>query len=74
MGKFYIPKFSRQYLEDAYKTMSLDQIAAAQNTYKNAVVRAMKYYGIPLKNKSTAQKEALARGTSINPKKKDDSA
>lgn len=70
MRKYFIPKWSREYLEESYKSMSLGQIAKEQNTYTNSIKRAMVYYGIPLKDKSTAQKEALSRGTSINPKEK----
>jgi hypothetical protein len=70
MSKYYVPKWSRQYLEEAYKTMSLGQIAKEQSTYPNAIFRALKYYGIPIKNKSEAQRIALERGTSINPKRK----
>lgn len=66
----YIPKFTRQYLTEAYETMSLGQIAKANDTYTLAIKRAFDFYGIPIKDKSESQKLALERGTALHPKKR----
>lgn len=61
----------RSFLLEEYskKERSPYDIAEELNTYPNAVRRALKYHGIPLRDKAKAQKIALASGRSEHPTK-----
>lgn len=62
---------SEPYLRDAYEVrlLSTYQIAKEKNTYPNRVRRALKKYGILLRDKSDAQSVALQSGRHKHPTK-----
>lgn len=62
-------ELTKEYLEAEYvgKARSTYDIAKEQNTYSNKICRALKRFGIPLRDKSEALKEALASGRKIHP-------
>lgn len=60
---------TREQLVDLYikQTKSTHIIAKEFNTYPNAIRRLLHKYGIPVRDNSGAQKEALSAGRSIHP-------
>lgn len=65
----YSPKWSYDYLYNEYtvKEKSTHEIAVEQGTYPNAILKALKYYNIPLRSKSEAQAAALKSGRLKHP-------
>src|SRR4051794_18460892 len=64
-----MPQLTKEYLQRAYdeEMYSTYEIAKACHTYPNKVRRALRKYGIPLRNKREAQIVALETGRHEHP-------
>lgn len=64
------PLFTSEFLSEEYikKEKSTYQIADENNVSYQYIRRYLIHYGIPLRNKSEAQRAALKTGSAISPK------
>lgn len=61
----------REFLQAEYldKGRSTHEIAGELGTYANRIVRALRYHGLPTRDRSDAQKAALKSGRHAHPTK-----